>query len=65
MENSHNTIFPNVQDEPYFPGTSSMPQYFPEGLFIPHLTDMAASPGQIEKSYEKEVLNQAEAGFDR
>lgn len=42
-----------------------MPQYFPEGLFIPHLTDMTASPGQIEKSYEKEVLNQAEAGFDR
>lgn len=38
---------------------------FPEGLFIPHLTDMAASPGQGEKTYEKEVLNQVEAAFDR
>lgn len=35
---------------PIFTGISSMPQFLPEGLYIPHLTEMAASQGRGERT---------------
>lgn len=49
MENSVILFALMCRVNPIFPGISSMPQFLPEGLYIPQLTEMAASPGLRRK----------------